>query len=89
MDTTELVRYIQKDKRIQNAIKMLYKKKHFKDSSMARVLDDLTVTQDGILMRNNQIVIPKALYKEALAMAHKGHQGLVKTCSSFHLVPRD
>ena len=46
----------------------------------SKIKEDLTVndTRD-LILRRNQIVIPKALRKQTLALAHEGHQGMVKT----------
>ena len=42
------------------------------------VRDQLSVS-DGILLKNDQIVIPSALQKKVLDIAHQGHQGIVRT----------
>ena len=36
-------------------------------------------TTDGILMKNNQIVIPRNLQARAVETAHQGHQHIDKT----------
>ena len=38
----------------------------------------LSVTENGILLRGRQIVIPKSLRKRTLSIAHESHQGIVK-----------
>ena len=43
------------------------------------VSSELSV-HEGLLMRNNRIVIPKALQAETLIVIHSGHQGITK-CS--------
>ena len=40
---------------------------------------EFTVTSDGLLMRNNLVVIPKELQRRVIDIAHKGHQGIVRT----------
>ena len=44
--------------------------------------NELTVNhENGIILRGNRIVIPESLQKQAVALAHEGHMGLVKTKS--------
>ena len=45
------------------------------------VRDELVCHMDNILLRNNLIVIPSALYPQAIAIAHEGHQGMSCTKS--------
>lgn len=47
--------------------------------AFSRVMDELCVTQDGIVMRGSRIVLPQALQKRATETAHEGHQGRTKT----------
>ena len=45
----------------------------------SKIKEDLTVNDTGdLILWRNQIVIPKALRKQTLALAHEGHQGMVK-----------
>ena len=49
--------------------------KHF-----SKIKEELTVNSTGdLIVQRNRIVIPKALRKQTLALAHEGHQGIVKT----------
>jgi len=41
--------------------------------------DELTITNDGLVLKQNKIVIPKALQKRVVKLAHTGHQGIEKT----------
>ena len=43
------------------------------------VRDELTVTNDNILLRGKNVVIPTSLINQVVALAHEGHQGIVKT----------
>ena len=45
----------------------------------ANVRSELTSVDDNIVLRGNRIVIPSALQKRVVEVAHEGHQGLVKT----------
>lgn len=40
---------------------------------------ELSVTADGIVMRNHLIVIPLSLQNKSIELAHDGHQGVSKT----------
>ncbi|KAK7111230.1 hypothetical protein V1264_010901 [Littorina saxatilis] len=45
-----------------------------------RVRDELSVSEEhSILLRNQRIVIPKALQQRTVDIAHEGHQGIIKT----------
>ena len=41
--------------------------------------EELTVTQDGILLSGNRIIIPEKLHTNIIEIAHQGHQGVTKT----------
>ena len=41
--------------------------------------NELTVSNDDIILKNNKIVLPNSLRKQAIDLAHVGHQGIVKT----------
>ena len=41
--------------------------------------DELSVTKEGIVLRNRRILIPKALRERIVILAHSGHQGISKT----------
>ena len=43
------------------------------------VRDELTVIDDKILLRGTNVVIPASLINQVVALAHEGHQGIVKT----------
>ena len=47
----------------------------------ANVRDELTSVDGKFVLRGNRIVIPDALQKRVVELAHEGHQGLVKTRS--------
>ena len=58
----------------------------FQDANIAELQafkhtkEELTVTtQENIILRGSHIIIPTALQERAVAIAHEGHQGLVKT----------
>ena len=46
----------------------------------SQVRNELTISEDDdFILRGTRIIIPSELRQSALALAHKGHQGLVKT----------
>ena len=47
----------------------------------ANVRDELTSVDGKIVLHGNCVVIPDALQKRVVELAHEGYQGLVKTCS--------
>ena len=47
--------------------------------SLYKVRDELSVTNNNILLRDHRIVIPRSLQQQAVDIAHEGHQGMVKT----------
>ena len=44
----------------------------------SKLLQELCV-QNNILLKNDKIVLPKALYKKALSLVHRNHRGIEKT----------
>lgn len=58
---------------------------HLSDHStliqFSKVKHELSLTQEGLVLRNTRIVIPLSLQKQSIQLAHEGHQGLVKTKS--------
>jgi hypothetical protein len=40
---------------------------------------ELTLVDDGLIMRGEWIVIPEKLQKQMIQIAHEGHQGIVRT----------
>ena len=41
--------------------------------------DELTITQNGIILRSHRICVPKNLQKEVVDLAHRGNQGMTRT----------
>lgn len=50
-----------------------------KHSKFYSVRHELTVTENKLLLRGTQLILPKQLRRETLRLAHRGHQGIVKT----------
>ena len=53
------------------------KKDHFPDS-FVKVWSELSVC-DGLLLRQERLVIPESLQTRIIKIAHKGHLGIVNT----------
>ena len=47
----------------------------------ARVIGEISVTEDGLVMRGEKLILPVSLRKRAVMIAHEGHQGMSKTKS--------
>ena len=43
------------------------------------IKDELTIKQNGTILRSHRICVPKILQKEIVDIAHCGHQGMTKT----------
>jgi len=82
------------DKTIQKAIELTkngkwYELKDMSDPdldmeellSYKSVKDELTVHSETVLLRNDNIVMPKSLRAQAIKLGHEGHQGIVRTKS--------
>ena len=48
-------------------------------ASYKRVYDELSVCQNGVVLRNKRLVVPSGLREMVMKFAHIGHQGEVKT----------
>eukprot|EP00112_Aurelia_sp_Birch-Aquarium-sp1_P015091 Seg3312.4 transcript_id=Seg3312.4/GoldUCD/mRNA.D3Y31 product="putative protein K02A2.6" protein_id=Seg3312.4/GoldUCD/D3Y31 len=46
-----------------------------------KVKEELTVTDDGFILKGTKLVIPSTLRNRVVNLAHEGHQGIVKTKS--------
>ena len=47
--------------------------------SYKHVKDELSVSNNGILLRDTRMIIPESLQDRAINLAHEGHQGVAKT----------
>jgi hypothetical protein len=45
------------------------------------VFNELSVTNENVVMRNQRIIIPFSLQERVIAIAHEGHRGITKTKS--------
>ena len=44
-----------------------------------KVREELIVTDDNILLRRTNVVIPQSLRDQTVTLSHEGHHGIVKT----------
>lgn len=49
--------------------------------ALKSIRDELTVHSDNILLKDDKIVLPRELRKQAVDIAHEGHQGMSRTKS--------
>ena len=43
-----------------------------------RISSELSITQDGLILRGNRITVPASLQEHVVQLAHEGHQGINK-----------
>jgi len=46
---------------------------------MPKYKEELSVTNDGLILKGNKMIIPSKLQRRILEIAHAGHIGIVKT----------
>jgi hypothetical protein len=44
-----------------------------------RLSNELSLTEDGLILKGTRICIPESLQKKVIALAHEGHQGMTRT----------
>ena len=85
MTLTEIQQATLEDVTLQSLADMI-REGNFQETShgelaqFSKVKHELTVNKEGnIILRDSRIVMPTSLRERAIALAHEGHQGLVKT----------
>ena len=79
----KIIMETQSDKTLQAVIKAV-KTGRWTDTDVEpyfNVRNELSVTQDGIVLRGCRICIPQSQQDQAVQLAHQGHQGVTKTKS--------
>ena len=82
MTLEEVVQSTLKDNELQAVMRAIQTDKWNSDPLLApfyNVRHELTVTMQGVVLRDHRIVMPQALRDRTLAITHQGHQGVVKT----------
>lgn len=67
------------DQRLVEVKKAIAGKPHRDIGIYARILNDLSVTDDGLMLNNDKICVPESLQQRIIDIAHEGHLGIVKT----------
>jgi hypothetical protein len=68
-----------KDAKLQTVLKSLQSGTWNKDLGLFFSHPNEFSFSDGVLLRNNRIVILRSLQQRVLELAHQGHQGVAKT----------
>ncbi len=79
INKAKLVAATSSDQAMGELIKMLKGQAHKLDTEYERVRGELTLTSDGLVMRGNRVVVPVAMRRQVVQIAHGGHMGVVKT----------
>ncbi|CAB3998539.1 Transposon Tf2-9 poly [Paramuricea clavata] len=81
MPLDEIATATRADKTLSTLVTCLRTNKWSTDilTSFKHIKDELTVTNNGIILRGHRIVIPQALQQRAIDIAHETHLGLTKT----------
>jgi hypothetical protein len=84
LSRNELAEAVKADTELQHLIKYLEVNSDAEKlpeslAAYKAVFSELNMTQDGVLLRGQQLVIPVALRDRVIQLAHVGHQGIVKT----------
>jgi len=79
MSRDEVIVATAADPDIQDAIESIRSGKSDRSSPFHQVLPELTVSSDGLVLRDTRVVLPQTLVQRAVDLAHSGHQGVVKT----------
>jgi hypothetical protein len=84
MNRQEIEEACQKDAEMQALITVIRKTAGHENQLVTltpyhSICNELTVSDNGIVLRGNRLVMPKKLRSETLNIAHAQHQGIVKT----------
>jgi len=79
----KLIKLSSEDKTIQN-LKHLIKHNHripltAELKSYRSIASELSISEDGLVLKEDKIVLPESLWKEVIDLAHRGHMG-TKMC---------
>ena len=85
MPLDEIATATRTDKTLSTLVTCLRTNKWSTDilTSFKHIKDELTVTNNGIILRGHRIVLPQALQQRAIDIAHETHLGLTKTKASI------
>ena len=75
----ELVESTAADPLLSAAIVAIRNDSKVADPGMNQMLKEISVSSDGLLLRDVRIVIPSNLTHRVIDIAHSGHQGMTRT----------
>ena len=79
----EILQEINKDPLLQNLRQMIrnhrFNKKLLELKSFEKVFNQLSCTSEGLILKEEKLVIPSKFQDKIIQIAHEGHQGMVKT----------
>jgi len=76
---SELIQSTAADPNLSAAISAINTGTKLKDSAMNQLLQEMSVSSDGLLLRDTRIVIPSNMTQRIIDIAHSAHQGMSKT----------
>ena len=82
ISTSELASATRQDETLSRVIALVRSGRKDKSAELKPYLTnrhELSVTEDGLLLRDTRVVVPASLHATVVRIAHEGHQGLVKT----------
>jgi hypothetical protein len=86
---TKVAEETQKDETLRMLIECLRSGHQLVETKLScykHVLNEVAVTEDGLILRGNRIVIPESLRERFIEIAHEGHQAIVKTMFGFRIL---
>ena len=72
----------QNDDKLSKLSEMVKKKRFIKKSGVdeySQIFGELTVSEEGFLLKDDKLIIPECLVQQVIDLAHEGHLGIVKT----------
>ncbi len=79
---SEILEESSKDETLIQEGKMIKHETFFNTNDLKpyhRIRRELYIAENGLIMKDSRIVLPKSLWNRAIDIAHEGHMGIVKT----------
>ncbi|CAF1080712.1 unnamed protein product, partial [Brachionus calyciflorus] len=76
---SQLIQVTKNDPELIEAAKMIKGQKYKLDNLFERIKGELSMSNDGLILKGSKIVVPIRLRKQVIRIAHGGHLGMVKT----------
>ncbi|CAF0829292.1 unnamed protein product [Brachionus calyciflorus] len=77
-----ILKATKEDKSLINLSKMIESSNYIKNEDRKiyeNVFAELSLSFEGLILRGTRVVLPSSLHKQAIEIAHEGHQGFTKT----------